>query len=265
VADIGLVIAGLPLTVVTSDRELSDLVRDRYKGFLATGSDGWRVDIDVSGSRGPRSDRPLQLARDGDSGRFSVSRFDFAGMVDVAAHHARITLIDANEYSLDSFLRILYSLALVERRGVILHAASLVRDNGVHVFCGRSGSGKSTIARLSVDATLLSDELSIVRLTTARPWAFGTPFWGEFARGEQDDAASVAGVYFLHQGTCHRLDPVRPKDALQQLLPNVLFFARDAQLTARVLEIAAGLVEAVPCFDLTFRLDPGFWEVILGE
>ena len=33
-------------------------------------------------------------------------------------------------------------------------------------------------------------------------------------------------------------------------------------MTAQVLSIAADLVEAVPCFDLTFRLDPGFWEVI---
>jgi hypothetical protein len=29
-----------------------------------------------------------------------------------------------------------------------------------------------------------------------------------------------------------------------------------------VLDIAADLVEAVPCFELTFRRDPGFWEVI---
>ena len=42
----------------------------------------------------------------------------------------------------------------------------------------------------------------------------------------------------------------------------MLFFVREADLTARVLGVAADLVEAVPCFDLSFRLDPGFWEVI---
>jgi hypothetical protein len=53
-----------------------------------------------------------------------------------------------------------------------------------------------------------------------------------------------------------------PRRALERLLPNVLFFARDPELTARVLDIAGELVESVPCFDLSFRLDPGFWEVI---
>ena len=45
-----------------------------------------------------------------------------------------------------------------------------------------------------------------------------------------------------------------------------LLTARDVpDLTARVLGVAADLVEAVPCFDLSFRLDPGFWEVIDGD
>jgi hypothetical protein len=57
---------------------------------------------------------------------------------------------------------------------------------------------------------------------------------------------------------------IRPRQALERLLPNVLFFVREAALTGRVLSIAADLVETIPCFDLTFRLDPGFWEVVGG-
>jgi hypothetical protein len=266
VADTGLLIAGVPLTVATRDGEVSEIVRDRYKGFVANGADDWRLEIDVSRSTAARSHAPLRVTPDGERGQFVVSRFDFTGTVNVSARCARITVNDVNEYSLDSFLRILYSLALVERHGLILHAASLVRDDQVHIFSGPSGSGKSTVASLSADATLLSDELSIVRMTNDGARAYGTPFWGEFARAcGKDQAAPATGIYFLHQGPRHTLDAVTPKDALQRLLPNVLFFARDATLTARILEIAAALVEAVPCFDLTFRLDPGFWEVILGD
>jgi hypothetical protein len=265
VADIALSIAGLQMTVVTRNRDISDLIRDRYKGFLSMGSDGWCMEIDVRADVASHGDTELHVARDGEGHQFSVRRPDFAGSVDVGARCARVTLADANEYSLDSFLRILYSLALVDARGVILHAASLVRAGRAYIFCGPSGSGKTTVAQLSADATLLSDELSIVRMADAGPRAFGTPFWGELARAGEDQAAPVAGIYFLHHGPRHVLTPVAAKDALQRLLPNVLFFARDATLTARVLDIAAVLVDAVPCFDLAFRLDPGFWEVILGD
>jgi len=184
------------------------------------------------------------------------------GTVDLAERRASVTFADANEYSIDSFLRILYSLALVAAHGVIVHAASLVRNGRAHLFCGPSGSGKTTVARLSPDATLLSDELSIVRLVDGRAGCHGTPFWGELARAGEDRAAPLGGVYFLHHGSGHAVEAITPRRALERLLPNVLFFARDPELTARVLDIAGELVEAVPCFDLSFRLDPGFWEVI---
>ena len=263
--DLRLSIAGLAITVVTRDRDLADVVRDRYKGFLSTGADDWRVEIAVQRAVASRPDGELRVARDGASASFSVSRPDFAATVDLGARCARMTLTDANEYSLDSFVRILYSLALVDAGGLILHAASLVRDGRAYIFCGPSGSGKTTVAQLSPDATLLSDELSIVRTTNAGPRAFGTPFWGELARAGEDQAVPIAGIYFLRQGPRHAAAAVRPKDALQRLLPNVLFFARDATLTASVLRIAATLTDAVPCFDLEFRRDPGFWEVVLHD
>ena len=50
--------------------------------------------------------------------------------------------------------------------------------------------------------------------------------------------------------------------ALSALLPNVLFFARDGELVARVLEVAAALIAAAPSFALGFRPEPSVWEVI---
>ena len=79
---------------------------------------------------------------------------------------------------------------------------------------------------------------------------------------EAKRAAPLVGIYFLHHGGRHAVEALGPKEALARLLPNVLFFAREADVTAAVFHIAADLVEAVPCFDLSFRPDPGFWEVI---
>jgi hypothetical protein len=159
-------------------------------------------------------------------------------------------------------LRILYSLALVEAQGLVVHAASLVRDERAYLFCGPSGSGKTTVARLSPDATLLSEELSIVRLTEGQAVCFGTPFWSAPPRTGEDRGAPLAGIYFLHHAGRHAVQALTPREALARLLPNVLFFAREADVTTAVFRIAADLVEAVPRFDLSFQPDPGFWEVI---
>jgi hypothetical protein len=42
----------------------------------------------------------------------------------------------------------------------------------------------------------------------------------------------------------------------------VLFFAAAPPLVARVLDVAAALVERVPCFALGFRPDASVWEAI---
>jgi len=260
--ELSLAIAGLRATIATQHRDILDVVRDRYKGFLSAGTADWRIEVDVRRAAGHRADADVLVSRGGAPGRFVIERADFAGTVALPARRASVTFVDANEYSIDSFLRILYSLALVEARGLIVHAASLIRNGRAHLFCGRSGSGKTTLARLSTDATLLSDELSIVRISDGQARCYGTPFWGELARAGDDSSARLVGIYALHHGSRHTVKAVTPRQALERLLPNVLFFARDGKLTARVLEIAADLIDAVPSFDLAFRPDPGFWEVI---
>ncbi len=260
--EVRLGIGGLCTSILTRDPEVASLVRDRYKGFLSAEIPDWQIEISARRAGRFPSDEDVEVRRDGGPGLFSVKRVDFAGTVDLTKCSGSVALADPSEFSVDSFLRIAYSLALVEARGLVVHAASLIRNGKAYLFCGPSGSGKTTVARLSPDAVLLSDELSIVRISVGGASCYGTPFWGELARGGEDQAAPLAGIYFLHKGDRHAVEAIRPRRALERLLPNVLFFAREADLTSQVLGISADLVEAVPCFDLSFRPDPGFWEVV---
>jgi hypothetical protein len=264
-AEMSIEVAGLCTDVVVPDPEVATVVRERFGGFLSSGAPAWRIAITAR-----RGDLPafegVDVRRDGGPARFSVRRRDFSGTVDLGTRTADVALTDpanvSSDVSIESILRIVYSLALVETRGLVVHAASLMRDDGVYLFCGPSGSGKTTVARLSTDATLLSDELSIVRVVEDHGVCFGTPFRGELAMSGAHLAGPLVGIYFLHHGPRHAVEVLRPRQALGRLLPNVLFFAREADVTAEVFRIAADLVEAVPCFDLSFRPDPGFWEVI---
>lgn len=264
-ADLSIGVAGLHTAVVVPDPDVATVIRERFGGFLSSGAPAWRIGITAT-----RGDLPsfegVHVRRDGGPARFSVKRRDFSGTVDLGARTAEVVLTDpdrvSSDVSIESFLRVMYSLALVETRGLVVHAASLMRDERVYLFCGPSGSGKTTVSRLSTDATLLSDELSIVRMVEDHGVCFGTPFRGELALAGADRAGPLVGIYFLHHGRRHAVEALGPRQALGRLLPNVLFFAREAEVTAEVFRIAADLVEAVPCFDLSFQPDPGFWEVI---
>jgi len=262
VDELSIAIAGLRTAIIAGDPEVAGIVRDRYKGFLSPGVPDWRIEIGVRAAGARPSADDVVVVRDAGPARFLITRGDFAGAVDLEHRRGTVTFTNLDEFSIDTFVRIFYSLALLEPRGLIGHAASLIRNGRAYLFCGRSGSGKTTLARLSPDATLLSDELSIVRVGAGQARCYGTPFWGELARAGEDQVAPLAGIYFLRHGSQHAVEAITPRQALERLLPNVVFFARDADLTGRVLSIAADLVEAVPCFNLAFRPDPGFWEVI---
>src|SRR3989442_14032919 len=224
VVELSIGIAGLRPAVVPRDSDVASIVRDRYEGFLSTGPADWRIQISPPSGGVPFS-KDVVVRGDGGPARFSVRRQAFEGSVDLSEHTADLTLTSPDDVSVNSFLRILYSLALVEARGLVLHAASLIRDGGAYLFCGPSGSGKTTVARLSPDATLLSDELSIVRTTDGPAVCFGTPFRGELALAGADRAARLRGIHFLRHGDRHAVLARRPRQALARLLPNVLFFA----------------------------------------
>lgn len=258
-------IAGLRTAIESPDAAILDLVGERYAGFLAAGGSAWRLRVEADPVPVSALGGEVVVKRGGDPTSFSVERGDFVGAVDLRRRRAAVTLSEVNEFSLDSFLRVAYSLALLEIGGLVVHASSVVRGDCAYLFPGRSGSGKSTVARLSAPLTLLTDELSIVRVAAGRARCYGTPFWGEVARAGVDRLAPLHGVYFLRQAARHAADRVTPRQALRRLLPNVLFFAREPELTGRVLALAGDLVDAVPCFDLSFRLDAGFWEVIADE
>ena len=259
--DVGLAIGGFEAVGRTPHPTVVEAIRRRDVGFLAEGAADWELRIDVGAAPAMSSER-VRVARDGAPERFDLSRYDFCGHVDLARRTADVTIAEAHELTLDSFLRVLLSLALTPRGGLLVHAASVVRSGRGYLFPGVSGAGKSTLARLSGDATLLSDELSMVNVGGAGVAVHGTPFWGELARAGETGSAALAGIYFPRHAASHAVTPLSERDALVRLLATVMAFAREPDVVARVVDLAAELVARAPCFVLDFRRDPGFWEAI---
>lgn len=167
-----------------------------------------------------------------------------------------------NQYALDSLLRVLLSWKLLEHQGFLLHAATVIRDGKAFVFTGRSGAGKSTVASLSPEGTVLTDEISLLRREHGVWRAYGTPFWGDFKAAGSNSSAPVAGIFRLSQAAQNRVQSLRPMEVLRVLLPNVLFFSAEAEDNRQLLEILGKTVAEIPGYILSFRRDSTFWEVL---
>jgi hypothetical protein len=262
VADLTVEIGGLRTAFVTGTPDVLDVVAQRYAGFLSSGTADWRIEIEKR-PEGLVDLEDVVVRRADEAGRLSVERHDFKAVLDVAARAGTLALGAVDHVAVDSFLRVAYSLALLDAGGLLVHAASLGRDGRSWMFPGRSGSGKTTLTRLSPGATLLSDEISIVRLDAdGGACCHGSPFWGELGEAGRNVALPLAAVHFLRHAERHGTTALTPRGALASLLPNVLFFASEPALVARVLEVAAALVERVPCFALGFRPEASVWEAI---
>ena len=260
--EITVAIGGLRTAFLTRDGEVRDVVARRYPGFLASEPADWHIEA----GRRPEGLVGLEdvvVRRDGGPGRLAVERHDFAATLDLSARTGRLALGAVDHIAVDTFLRVVYSLALLEAGALLVHAASLGRGARAWMFAGPSGSGKTTLTRLSPDATLLSDEISIVRLGAgADACCYGSPFWGELGEAGRNAAVPLTAVHFLRHADRHATTPLTRRQALQSLLPNVLFFAAEPALVARVLDVAAALVERVPCYALGFRPEASVWEAI---
>jgi hypothetical protein len=166
-------------------------------------------------------------------------------------------------YSIDTVLRVLHSLLLAERDGFLLHAASAIVGRRAFVFSGVSGAGKTTISRLAPpSATVLTDEISYLKMEEGRFRAWGTPFAGEMAMPGPNHSLPLAGVFLLGKGPENAVHAMSADEALFSVLRNVLFFADDPELAGRVLETVCQLVEKVPVRKLIFKPDATVWDFI---
>lgn len=141
---------------------------------------------------------------------------------------------------------------------LILHSAYIVTPQGQGLlFSGPSGAGKSTQAELwrqYAGAQVINGDRSLVRPGDGT--VHGILYSGTSGIC-RNVSAPLRAIVLPVQGAENRVYPLRPKEAFMRLLCQCSYYPWAADSAARMTELAAALIGAVPVYGLTCRKDEG--------
>lgn len=257
-------IAGISVALEIADAVKRAAVRERYREFIASDREPQaviRVEISAGAQFIPMRPGPWIIETSYDRGCLKYRSHCDAGQVEIEAGTGVLEI--APEADVENFLRVLYAHLCLREGGLLLHAAGVVHDGAGFIFFGPSGSGKSTASRLSLDKTILSDDLVIIRIHGDEVRVYGVPFRGDFPEAPRvNTSADLRGLFALVKAPEHAIAHIEPPGALARLLACVPFVMIDAAHAKRAVGICAQMIERVPVRALRFRPDSGFWKEI---
>jgi len=275
----GLEVAGLRLAIEAPPALPWAWPEGPLRRFVASPEDPHlRVRVEV----GRPASRPgLELAYDSGGGIFDVAR-DGGDWVFALAIHGRVqrlarfdadfregvVVVDPDSfYARDVHYPLAYPLdeliflhRLAREGGLLLHACGVVREGHARLFTGRSGAGKTTLARLELargGCEVLSDDRVVLWETSDGSFEVcGTPWHGDapLARAAR---APLGAIHAIRQARDLGARHLGGVSAAAAVLGNAFLPAHDAVGAERTLALAERLVSRVPVGELAFPLDAG--------
>jgi hypothetical protein len=260
---VSLDIGGLGIDLICNDLSLTGQLARRYRHFPPVAPRRYRafIQIEPGGVSTSLIQLPLRF-RDG------VLKYDapgFQGYVDPAAGHASLTLRSLQpEVELDYYLRTVCALLAFEAGGALFHAAAILRGGRAYAFFGHSGSGKSTVARLSAPDVVLNDDLVLLMPRDGAWQVHATPFWNQFHGQNPAPPAPLAGLFRLVQDQQVYLERMEPAHAAAEMIASLPVVSADRSRGVQLIQRCQAILERVPAYRLHFLPDASFWPLVEG-
>ncbi len=164
-----------------------------------------------------------------------------------------------------NLLRIIYNILITKEGGLVLHACGIVKDNKTYIFFGPSQSGKSTVAQLSKEYTILSDDLIVIKRINGSCKVFGIPYWDRLKESQgKRGVFEIAGLFKLVKDNKTYLKRLSYSQGLAEVLtlPSI---PEEHQPIDKLLSISSHLIREAPCYELHLLPNKSFWKCIEKE
>lgn len=258
---IQLSIAGLTVSLTCEAKTLTGRLRERYRLFLTDEPADVHAVVRVAGSR--RTSALLDTGTTFRDGLLYFTAPGYEGAIDVDAGRADLTISSQQPVEeIEYFLRVIHAVLAFERGGLLFHAAGIVRGDRGYLFFGHSGSGKTTVARLSAEYTVLNDDLVLILPADAGWRVHATPFWNPTQVEPTREDAPLTAMFRLVQNKQVFTEELRPSQAVAEVIANVPVIPDDPRRTPELLVRCRRLLRSVPAYQLHFLPDDSFWHAV---
>ena len=201
-----------------------------------------------------------------DGGVFRSLSYRLAAWFDIKHRRGKIALgrgdLDPARRAMENFLRSAIAWLALDRNGMFLHGASIVRNDECFLFYGPSGAGKSTLAAMNDQGRVISDDLTLILGGPDGPMAAGGPFRGTYEKGEPVVGTfPVAGFYRLRKDDNPRVEP-DDGGCFADLVGNLPFVVDQLPRHPEIFDRVRSVVAGVPLRYLHFRTDRRIWPMV---
>ena len=171
-------------------------------------------------------------------------------------------------YAIDSALMLLFTLSTAGLDTILLHASVIEYAGRGYLFLGKSGTGKSTHARLWLEnvegSELLNDDNPVVRIEAGTVFVYGSP-WSGKTECYVGRRVPVGGIVRLSQADCNIIAPLSGVHAYAALLPSCSCMRWNHEMAAGVHATMSRIISSVPCFALECRPEREAAEVCFNK
>ncbi len=216
---------------------------------------------------------PAQVQKFSKDGGLTEGFFflDDSGNKNIVLLSSRNDLFLDTSYLEIMLLRAFYTLSHQnDEKSILVHSCAVIKNDLVYIFTGKSGSGKTTIANLSINkGTILHDEFVVIHKNNNNFLVQGTPFHTKLPVNTEL-SAPLRAIFFLKHGKELKIYNANNSQAfielMRQIVPPESFDLNGLHISCKqmnvVMDIYANLVSSVPCYFMEFLPDSSFWHII---
>jgi len=137
---------------------------------------------------------------------------------------AKLCIEKENRWCMNNAVMLIFALATADQQTVLFHSSVIGYQGQGIMFLGKSGTGKSTHARLWTEhiegSELINDDNPVVRLIDGEPWVFGSP-WSGVTPCYRNVKAPIRAFVKLTQAPHNKIARLKGIAAYAAIVPSI--------------------------------------------